>query len=291
MNKVGGMSKTAGAGWSLEELGLDDSMIMSDRGRAMAGAFYGLVVGTAYALLAATIDAILLRDVPMRLNWPAVWASVAATGAGGALLGAVAAWPSSALRGIIIGALAMASWGILRAVIVSGINPALVLAAFLPTFLPTAMVSLPIVLLLRGVVALHESFLEKTGRDWLLSQAGLLIGLIALGLFVGSWAQMPPYAQDAVRRVNRMVSGYLSGPADAPVPLPLSGIPNLRARVGKAFTLEQSPAASGVTAVEVGVIFDNGYTITCLINGEGALPSCLEGLHMFSGHYDSTDQR
>lgn len=72
---------------------------VSDRSRRIVGARYGLLLGPTYALTAGTIDRFLVRDVPLRLDWPGIAASVMITGLLGWAWACSGSGPSRLSRG------------------------------------------------------------------------------------------------------------------------------------------------------------------------------------------------
>jgi hypothetical protein len=263
----------------------------SPRARAVPGAIYGLVLGVVYALLAGTIDAVVMRDVPIRIDWIGVWVSVISTGVGLAALGAITGWPADKWRGVVVGAVAFVGWFMLQ----SFLKLQGAATVFLVFFLPLAVLSLPIAAILRWAIQRHLHNLEQAtaGPKRLRAQVVLLLTLLGVGAFAGSWSQMPPAAQEAVRTVHRLMQRTLSEPATATLPRAFDAVPNIREHAGVGYGLNQRASVSSPTGVDVIVTFDDGYALTCLVEAATSLTQCVEGGETLFGpfRFDPNDQR
>lgn len=258
-------------------------------GRRGAGLLLGLLLAGVYSLAAATIDVVVMRDVPLRLDWPAIWLQVGVSALGGAALGALTAWPEAGWRGVLIGGAAFIGWYFLQ--LVARLQASALL--FLPLFLPLLIMCLPIAGLLRWLTARQEQALALAG--WprgraLLVQAGLIL---AIGGLAGSWAQMTPAAQEAVRRVNRMVAHALAAPAETLLPAALRSVPEIRDHAASPYALEQRPIPGPSNQIDVRVTFADGYVISCATDLQLGWTDCRPGGDLLYGGaiYDPTDQR
>ncbi len=263
----------------------------SPQARAVPGALYGLWLGVVYALLAGMIDAIVMRDVPIRIDWLGVGVAVISTGVGLAVLGAITGWPADQWRGVVVGAVVFVGWFMLQ----SFLKLQGAATVFLVFFLPLAVLSLPIAAILRWAVQRHLHNLEHAtaGPKLLRAQAILLLILLGVGVLAGSWSQMPPAAQEAVRTVNRLMQRTLSEPAGAQLPRAFDALPDIREHAGAAYRLNQRASASSPTGVDVFVTFDDGYVITCSVDAATSLTQCVEGGESIFGpfRFDPNDQR
>ena len=78
------------------------------RQRMLAGALYGLLGGSAFALFSGTIDALTYPDLPIYIDWAATLARWLWLGSGMACVGAITAWAMDNLKGIGSGAALLA---------------------------------------------------------------------------------------------------------------------------------------------------------------------------------------
>jgi hypothetical protein len=73
----------------------------------------------------------------------------------------------------------------------------------------------------------------------------------------------------------------------------LRTIPDFRARAGQSYRLSQRASAASTTGIEVLVMFDNGYVITCFVDTLTNSSLCGEGTQSPFGpsRYNALDQR
>ncbi|MBI3760456.1 MAG: hypothetical protein HY260_01155, partial [Chloroflexi bacterium] len=229
---------------------------MSERARRIAGGLYGLLLALVYSLTASTIDWFLLRDVPLRLDWPRVLSSMLVTSLAGLGIGALTAWPASFVKGVIYGALGVAGWGAVRALVTSGGSFQLSVA-LLVTFLPAAVFSAPISFTLRSMIHWHEEGVTL-GPTEVLPRYWIPVGAIAVGLAFGSVSQMPPEAKAAVRQTDVIVKNALKAKTPTDMPSALGRIRNFHAKASASYRLDERPAPfSAQRLIEVRAIFDN----------------------------------
>jgi hypothetical protein len=247
-------------------------------GRVSSGLLYGALLGTIYALVSQTIDLWLMTDVPLAVNWNQVIIFTITTALSGAALGLVSAAPHETWRGVLAGAVAIALWGLLRATLLTG---SMVTVLLLPTLLPLVVLGLPISGLMRWAVNWHTDNTQHRGFNWLRSQGVLLSGVVAVAAFAGSWSQMQPYAQDAVRQVDRILQFAISN-SDKPLSVTLKDVPDINAHLASRYVLVQRPVDSSATGVEVTVLFEDNYGISCVIGQAGDTPICKPGKYVFS---------
>ena len=111
------------------------------------------------------------------------------------------------------------------------------------------------------------------------------LGVLVLGVFAGSFAQMTPDEQAAVRQVNAMLKNGLAASSDAALPSPLQAIGNFRARASQHYTLAGHSqtdvdftiaGSAAVQMIAVDVLFDDGFHFTCRVGHTLAQPFCRE---------------
>lgn len=247
-------------------------------GRVGGGLLYGALLGAIYALVAQTIDLWLMNDVPLAVNWNQVIVFTITTAASGAALGLVSAAPHESWQGVLAGAVGIALWGLLRSILLTG---SMITLLLLPTLLPLVVLGLPIAGLMRWAVNWHTDNTQRSGFNWLRSQGVLLAGVVAVAAFAGSWSQMPAYAQDGVRQVDRILQFAFSNP-DKPLSVTLREVADIRAHLASRYVLVQRPVDSSATGIEVTVLFEDNYGISCVIGQTGDTPICKPGKYLFS---------
>ncbi|HKZ69476.1 MAG TPA: hypothetical protein VJ020_05315 [Anaerolineales bacterium] len=248
-------------------------------GRIIPAVVYGALLGSVYALVSQVIDVWVLSDLPMQVDWDRATVIIAVTAVSGSLLGAVTAWPRESWKGVLVGAVTIAVWGLVKAAI--ELSSAALTLLFLPTFLPLVFLGLPIALLLRLVINWHDSNMNEVGLHRLRGMVLLLAAVVGVAAFAGSWAQMPAHAQEAVRKVHRGIQFAENNPGK-PLSISLKGAPGVKGHLGLPYVLTQASVDSSTTGVEVNVLFEDGYALSCLIGQVGDTPVCQEGLRVFS---------
>lgn len=247
----------------------------ADTARRALGAVVGALMGLGYAWVASSINVWLL-PLPIKFEITAMLNEMLAYGAGGAVVGAVTAWPGSTWRGIVLGAAAtvLLSMGLesLQAVFAGaqGVATLVILVAF---FFPAVVFSSPISVALRFVVnRLSEAFLHTAQVRWQPLALGLVTLVTLVGL-AGSFRQYSPPEREMLTRVNNVVQFALNNP-DQPAGLPLRSILNLRRRLtpeytlsARAFTSEAGGGFAAQSYVEVRVEFASGLRLLC-VGGE-----------------------
>ncbi len=233
--------------------------------RVGAGVAYGLLLGVIYALVSGTIDVVTFPDLPLRVDWPTLWTDIALSGAGGMVLGAVAAWPENSWLGTLAGAGAIMAWEMLRSFLRLD-NPAWFVLVIL--VLPLVVLSLPIAGVFRWSVGRHLRVMQRPRlRRRLVGLGGLVLTILALAAFAGSWSRMTGTSEDALRKVNSVVKIALA-PSTQQMPDAFKNVPDFRAQVGHAYWLSQQDSSVFPTGVDVQIVFDNGFVVTCLVDTE-----------------------
>lgn len=253
-------------------------------GRVGAGLFYGVALGGIYALVTQIIDVLTINDLPLRIDWPHTVVLIALTASSGAALGAVAGWPNETWKGILAGAVAIAVWGVLK----SAVEVSAFALLFLPTLLPLVLFGTPIAAVLRLIINWHIGVSTEVGLRRIRGSLMLMVGVVATAAFAGSWARMPAHAEEAVRKVDRVIQFARQNP-DRSLSLSLRDVPGLKQHLNSSYTLMQTAVDSSPTGVEVNVVFDDGFTMSCLIGQKGDIPYCQEGQHVFSAPGRSGD--
>jgi len=238
--------------------------VLSPLGRLLAGAVYGGLLGSLFALVSATINLVVTPDVPLYIHWPTVWQNMLLTGLGGVMVGAVTARPHETLRGLLNGTLALVTLSAGYMLIQARFNIPMLAYVFV-TFLMSMVINVPIALGLRLTVQLQDRILERTGRQRLWMQSLLLLAIVAAAVIAGSRSDMPPEAVSAVRRVNALLTDVLIENRARPLPFALRTIHDFRERATPAYALDQRASLWQTGDIEVRARFENGYVVACLV--------------------------
>ena len=246
-------------------------------GRVVWGLIYGLLLAAIYSVVSQTIDLMVMKDVPLAVDWNWATVYIVTTCLGGLTLGGLVSWPHEGWKGVLFGAMAIAGWSLIQSVLLIGFTS----LVFLPLVLPLVFLSLPISGSMRLATNLHDKAMRETGLKRWRNFVLVLVGTVLLGILAGSWAQMPPHAQEAVRTVNRVLQ-YAKANPDRALSVTLRDVPEVVEHLDSTYTLSQSPVDSSPTGVEVNALFADGFAISCLIGQEGDVPYCQQGYNVFS---------
>ena len=250
---------------------------LNAKARTILGALLGVVLGVLYAFFAGTIDVLIMRDVPLRVDWSAVIVSVVTTGFGCAVLGGITCVSANPFKGVALGALVMIVFNIVQSFLQPHINAVSLTLILLYLALPLFVLILPLTIILRLALHFYERTLEEDGVRRRMAQARLLIILAAFAAFAGSWAQMPPEVRESVRRVDSIVREALSADGSTSLPLSLRDVTNFRERAGKTFQLDQQKSVYSAGGTDVHVYFETGLVMTCIVDNVSHSVFCKEG--------------
>ncbi len=264
---------------------------LSAKDRIIIGALLGVLLGVLYAFLSGTIDVLIMRDVPLRVDWGLVIVSVVTTGLGCAVLGGVTSASANPFKGVLHGALVMITYNLIQSFLQPDINATSLALVLLYLALPLFVLILPLTIILRLALHFYERTLENEGRARRMAQARVLIILAAFAAFAGSWAQMPPEAREAVRRVDSIVRDTLTSEASASLPLSLRDVKDFRERASQKYQLDQQKSISTVSGTDVHVYFDSGLVMTCVADHSTRSVLCKEGKKNPFGQFNPFDQR
>ena len=259
--------------------------------RIIIGVLLGVLLGVLYAFFAGTIDVLIMRDVPLRADWMTVIVSAATTGLGCAVLGGITCASANPFKGVAHGAVVMIVFNIVQSFLQPHVNIASFALIVLYLALPLFVLILPLTIILRLALHFYERTLEEEGARRRIAQARVLIVFAVFAAFAGSWAQMPPEAREAVRRVDTIVRETLAGDASDSLPLTLRDVNNFRARASRVYQLDQQKSTSVLSGTDVYVYFDTGLAMTCVVDHSTRAVLCKEGKKNPFGQFNPFDQR
>jgi hypothetical protein len=253
------------------------TILPSRRIRALASALYGGVGGTVFALVAGFADVVLIRDLPLYVDWAGFLSIWALAGLGLAALGALTAWPRAGWRGILMGSFGLAGVVLGVSLIQAQVWVPAGVVVLLLTLVPLAVVCAPLALLLRWLGERHWRAVDYARPD-LRQQVALLLALAAgLGLLTGSFLRLSPRAERAAREVDRR----LQLQAVDQLPVPPVARPAFSAHLGRPYTLRVRPSRLSAEGYDLAVIYPDGYTLTCVVvvypGRDPYLRSCADG--------------
>ena len=221
--------------------------------RALLGIFYGMLGGIAFALTASFVDVLLYPDLPLAVNWALLVMRLVVIGQGLALIGAVTTlwidfWPGLGSGMLVAGLLALGS-----ALYTSQASTGVRLMVLIFALMPVAVLSLPVVLLLRWLVQWHINSLAL--KQPVSRIVGLVMVVLVLGALSGSFLKMSPRAM----KVTRYMHNVLQLGNNEKI-LTVEGVP---ARAGMPYQLSQSKSEMLTEGFDIRVEYEDGFVVTC----------------------------
>ena len=260
---------------------------MSERSRRSLGAIFGVAMGLVYALVAQNINPLLLPGVPLYLPPPGRFTTILLTILLGGLLGLVAAWPEDAIPGVLYSALAGIVVTSLYSIFLAEGGDHQVfgmLIIFIFTFLPRAVLFIPMSATIRWAVSVWQAELQTV--TFSVTKLALSLGLVLLlaGL-VGLFSLYSRQGREALRTTHALLQQAQQSSSAAELPEEIKAVDGFsQAGVG-AYKLRLSDdpdklpiarvaAAYGETEYAVLVRFDNGFRFACVYGEPGTPPVC-----------------
>lgn len=241
------------------------------RMRAALGALYGLLGGSAFALIASFVDVLRYPDLPLGVDWSLLGMRWSVIGLGLALVGAVASWWGESWYGLGSGALAAGILALGSALYTSQSSTGLRLMVLLFALLPVAVLALPIVLLLRWLAERHVDSLSMKQSTMRIVRLVLII--LVLGAVGGSFLKMSPRAATATRYVHNL---FQLGNNQK-----ILAIEGVSQRVDQPYHLFQSKSKTSTEGFTVRVAYKDGYVVNCEVvlypGRDPRLASCQSG--------------
>ncbi|RPH57305.1 MAG: hypothetical protein EHM81_11775 [Chloroflexi bacterium] len=243
----------------------DDESISVRNRRALGGALYGFLGGSAFALLSGAIDMLTYPDLPIFTDWPAILARWLWAGCGLAVVGAAAGWFTEKLKGITIGASILASAMLIVSVTQARFIPMANFIFLVILILPVAATCIPITILLRWLANKHMDTLEKSGFLRGRGIASLVFLALLLGLLPGALMRTSGKAEQSLRFMNTLLTNAAAGNVDTRFGRRLDQLPTFKAHLGADYKLSQKLSLLSTEGYEIETTFEDGYQVTCTI--------------------------
>jgi MFS family permease len=250
--------------------------------RMLAGALYGLLSGTAYTFLSGTIDALLHPDLPIYIHWSGISFMWAWLGLGLAFFGALTGWFTETLKGVAIGAIAMSLIVLAANLAQSSVQGAFVIVALLILLLPVAAACSLLAWALRWLAERHVRTLAESDSKKRMRSLILLVAVaLAIGFIPAAVQRMSAPAEQSVRLLDGLLKQAAASQTGDNQGLPLDKLPAFKAHLGMEYKLSQASSKISTVGYDIGIIYSDGYKITCVLVAYGDqkpyLRGCVEG--------------
>ena len=259
-----------------------------DHARKRTGLILGVLLGLAYGVVSQLINLVAMPGIPLHQPPAGTFANILLIGLMGGVFGALACFPASAAKGVILGGIASLA-GIFAYMIVRlgglGLGSALISSAVLSA--PMAWLTLPVIALLRW--AAERLVDTRSGGEPLLMRARLPVALFLGMALLASFELLPAQARDTLRRTDALIQEGLRAGSAAQLPAPLRG-PNVTVfspAQPAAYTLEWTqqdldrfielrPSSNFDEHTAVIARFKDGYLLVCLYPTPRQEPTCAD---------------
>ena len=226
--------------------------------RAMVGALYGLLTGTAFVLMSVFIDMLLHPNLPLGVDWTLTSTRWVLIGLGLALIGALTCLFNETWAGLLAGAVAAGLLALTSALFLSPTNAALKVMVVLFTLAPIAVMSLPIAWTLRRLAERHTVALYSERS---IARTSLLMLIaVALGAAGGYFMKMPPDASTAVDYLNDALQS-----ANVSETEEINALPGFQEHAGMRYQLFQKDSQASTEGYDVRAEYEDGYTLQCTV--------------------------
>jgi hypothetical protein len=258
--------------------------------RMLAGAFYGFIAATAYALTISTINAITLPGQHLGVDGSRLllyWGGLSVIMVPG---GMIVGWFTEDYEGITLGGMiiiVILMITILIVPIITRKNPVLVAQSMIAILTLIGAIIL-IACGLRLAISRHIQFKQAEipkRRTELLG--GLAAVVLFAGMIPGVLARYDHSTVEVIRSLNSALSNVATDPSLESRFL-TAGIPARKAHGGKGYRIYPRPSSSSVGAYDITVRFQDGFTFTCFVSTENLqevvyfdFTSCTEGSTIF----------
>jgi len=226
--------------------------------RAVVGALYGLLTGTAFVLMSAFIDLLLHPNLPLGVDWTLMSTRWILIGMGLALIGALTCLFNETWAGLLAGAVTTGLLALISSLLSSSSAPGIKLIVLVFTLVPIATMSLPIAWILRRLTERHA--LALYSERSMARIALLILMAVALGAAGGYFMRMSRNAATAVRYLHNTLQSTNVNETDE-----MSELPGLQEHAGMRYELFQKKSEASTEGYDVRAEYEDGYTVQCTV--------------------------
>ena len=225
---------------------------------ALTGAVYGLLLGTAFTLVAAFIDKWLYPQLPFGVDWTQAASRWTSIGLGLALIGGITCLFTESFHGLVAGTVTASVLALTFSLFFSPTSTGAKVIVLLFTLAPVAVMSLPIAWTIRRLTQNH---LHALHMKWsALRILGLVLITIVLGAGAGYFMKI---SEDGLMAVQMVHENLQAAPADQKKEV--SEVEGLQDHAGMKYSLSQKTSAMTTTGFDVRAKYDDGYTVECVV--------------------------
>ena len=228
--------------------------------RALFGALYGLLGGTAFALTAALIDIWLHPDLPLGVNWPVFTLRLPLISLGLAIVGAVTCWWHEAWHGLLSGAIVASALALMAALFTSQVDTGMKAIVLIFILAPVAAMTLPVAYVLRWFTERHARalYMNRSGAHI----AGLVLLVIAVGAGFGYFMKSSGRAIEATRLIHNFLQDLALARAEKN---PLASVAGVSERREMPYQMYSTRSETSSEAFDIHVEYEDNYKLLCTV--------------------------
>jgi hypothetical protein len=260
---------------------------MNEKSRRILGTIIGMAMGLAYSLVAQNINGLILPGIPLYEAPPGKFNTILITILIGGLMGLIAAWPDDALPGILLSAVVGTTATSLLNIYLTeegSLQITGALIVFVMTFLPRAVLFLPLAALTRWVIGEWSREL----KDANFSITRMALSLLLVVVLAGAAGVLSLYARQerqVLEKTYRLIQEGKQASSLEGLPEELKPVDGFIQNSGGAYTLHLStdPDQLPITRPEVAyneteyaviVTYENGFRFGCVFTPPGLVAIC-----------------
>jgi len=204
-----------------------EELAAQEHARRRTGVLMGVLLGLAYGSVSQFINPITMSGIQLHQPPAGAAGNMLLSSLMGGVFGALACFPASSAKGIILGGIAALA-GIFSYMIVrlGGLGLGGVLISSVLLSAPMAWLTVPVIALLRWTTERQVSG-QRDGAP-LLVRARMPVVLLLIMTFLASFELLPAQARDTLRRADALIRQGLRASSASQLPSPLEG-PNMTA--------------------------------------------------------------
>lgn len=225
--------------------------------RAIVGALYGLLAGTAFVLTSAFVDTLLHPNLPLGVDWTLMSTRWILIGLGLSVIGAATCWWNETWQGLLSGAVVSGAIVLISSLFDSQIGVGMKLIVLVFTLMPITIMALPIAWLLRILAERHA--LASQSEQPAARLALLMLIAVILGAGSGFFTKMSPREVEVTRYVHEL----LQNPADENNPI--RNIEELQVHQGVPYKLYQTQSEFSTEGYDIRVEYEDGFVLQCVV--------------------------
>lgn len=255
-----------------------------DRRRRLIGLGLGALLGLVYAAVSQGVNHVALPGIPLYQPPLGYWGNLGLSGLWGGVLGLVVAWPYGTSAGVVAASVLNALVTTGRGMLGIQDNPGRLVVAGLFLGVPVAILTLPVMAMLRWAV---NGLMEVNGQPRpLLQRWRRPLNLVLITAAVAVLSLYHAQARTVLQRTDEMLRAGLAAADQEALPDALRrDAGDFLARASNSYTLEWTeadldrfielrPATNYSQHSAVIARFDNGWTLVCLYPTADSRPNC-----------------